>query len=407
MRDNLRRRLTRRLVLGLAAALLAAALGITIAVAQVLPNPTNGGYPGNRYPQPLRLGMWDTAQFGSVIPYGQDLQSDKTYWGLSLFDAYSDILVYDAKGKFYLGVQVEYHQNGGMVAGPLLALQSTPSGMVPLPCVRPIVGPIQETPASDDHLTYSGIDTAGQRQSITFGPRRYEWTSTDPNNINLTGYLPTPSIPYLLSWRDPKGGTNQLYANLAQYMVTGTLCGVHVHGFTQQEHYWGPGGYGLSWWGSNKRGVIDFFTNKYSDGTIEHGIFFCGEYGARGAMVVNNKGQTVLQTGQINATTFGKNNLSVKYDLGGYGPDWESINEPTQSVKGTDVLFGTMERVGEKRKIVEHVNSYEIYGICDHRQLAGPGFGVPKSPPKKVSNRRGHRRKVSKRRGHRRHVSSR
>jgi hypothetical protein len=345
-------------------------LGAAFAVAQSLPN-NAGPYPGNQYPQPLRLGMWNHIQLGAVTPYGEDLLNNKTYWGLSMYDMYSDVLVYDERGNFYVIVVQERNINGGVHATFSIGWHSSPTGLVPLGCTRAISGDMTQTLSSDNHLNYTGTDSAGQKESITFGPKRYEWTSTDPNYINLHGYLPTQSIPYYLSWRDPKGGTDALYANLTQYVVTGTLCGMHVHGFTQQEHYWGPGGYGLSWWGQNRRGLYSFFTNKYSDGTFEHGVMFCGPYGARGAMVVNSKGETVLDSNQVNAQKSGPNGLSVKLEFPG-GQKWEIVNDPSQTLTGTDALFGTFKRVGDKRKIVEHVGSYAVFDLCKHEPLTNP-----------------------------------
>lgn len=332
-----------------------------------------GGYPDGHYPSPLRMGMWDHFLIGAFQPVGSDQLSTATYWGLRHTNTWNDLYVRTSTGTLYVVAhQLMQAQPGDpLTAAPAVALQSSPQGFVPDTCDRPWAGTATETLTADDSVQRTVAEANGQQETVVFGPRRFEWKSADPNYIDVTGTLVTPGTQFLLPWRDPTGSTDEMYYLAQYYEVHGTYCGHRIiDGHAQIENVWGNVSYQNTWWVNNRIGHWTTWTNTYSDGTKETGQFLCGEYGARGAVIVNNKGRVVLDTTQINAVDEG-NRIVYRF---GNGSEWEFLKDPPSSASfgSTQIANGLVKRVGDNRKIVRHSATYLIsQRMCTPEPLHG------------------------------------
>jgi hypothetical protein len=102
----------------------------------------------------------------------------------------------------------------------------------------------------------------------------------------------------------------------------------------------------------NRIGHWAFLVNNYADGTSEYGQILCGEYGARGAIIVNEQGEAVVNTTNVNASE--EKVGVVRYELGP-GEEWEFAAEPTRAFPAfatTRLSVGAARRVNEQRQVV-------------------------------------------------------
>jgi hypothetical protein len=86
------------------------------------------------------------------------------------------------------------------------------------------------------------------------------------------------------------------------YHVTGTYHSEAVAGHVVLESMWGNDSYGSTWWLPNRIGHWGFFVNTYTDGSSEYGQVLCGEYGARGAVIVDGEGVELVCTATVNVS---------------------------------------------------------------------------------------------------------
>ena len=173
-----------------------------------------------------------------------------------------------------------------------------------------------------------------------------------------------------------------MYYLAIYYKVDGTYYGEQVSGYVYVENLWANYVYGDNWWTGNRVGHWIFWSTEYADGTQEYGQFLCGEYGARGAAIANNRGEEVLNTNQINA--FEKedatgNTEHIRYEFAN-GEQFEYIDDPTYRVPigatGTSLGGGYVKRVGEKREIVRSNAIQLVAGkMCDPVTLKPEGTG--------------------------------
>lgn len=324
---------------------------------------TSAGYPGDEYPKTRRMGQFDRLQLGGFTVVPEDQLVTKRYFGLRHTDTFFDALVTSDSGQFYLiSNAVKSGADGSLTAAPWLgAFQASPDGMVPDPRYAAWTGRAVQTLTDGGRVTYSLPDMPNPEE-FSFGATSLEWKSAT-GDVHLAGNLAGNGTQWRLPWREPDGATDEMFYNQQGYSVEGTYYGERVAGHVVLETMWGNRNYGDTWWVANRVGHWAFMVTNYADGTSEYGQFFCGEYGARGAVVVNEKGEEVVNTTNVNATDDERGR--VVYDFGN-GEQWEFVPDATRGFPpfGTTMLrVGSARRVDEKREIV---NANGTYFTADH-----------------------------------------
>jgi hypothetical protein len=327
-----------------------------------IPTPSLGatslGYPGGTYPPSRRMGQFDKLQTGSFQVAAEDQLVSKRYFGLRHTDTFFDALVTSSAGQFYLiSNAVQSGADGSLAAAPWLgAFQATPDGMVPDPRYVAWTGRAVQTLSAEGRVTYSLPDVANPEE-FSFSDTDLEWKSAN-GDVQLSGALAGNGTQWRLPWREPDGTTGEIFYNQQGYRVEGTYYGEPVAGHIVLETMWGNENYGDTWWVRNRVGHWAFLVNNYADGSSEYGQFLCGEYGARGAVLVNEKGEEVLNTTNINAVE--NDDGRVVYDFGN-GDQWEFISDPTRGFPAfgtTRLRVGSARRVNEERTIVDGNGTY-------------------------------------------------
>jgi hypothetical protein len=248
------------------------------------------------------MGQFDRLTIGSFEVVPEDQLVTQRYFGLRHTDTFFDALLTSADGQFYLiSNAVRSAADGSLAAIPWLgALRATPDGMVPDPRYVPWTGSAVQTLSSDGRVLYSLPDIA-RPEALGFDAASLEWTGTS-GDIHLVGDRAGSGTQWLLSWRQPDGPTGQMFYNQQGYRVAGTYYGEPVSGHVVLETMWGNESYGDTWWLPNRIGHWAFFVNTYADGTSEYGQILCGEYGARGAVIVDATGTELVCTTNVNVT---------------------------------------------------------------------------------------------------------
>ena len=331
-------------------------LALMLLVSTVVQGQSTDGYPEGRYPPPPRMGQWAALQMFVFSPLGKDLLSTNTYWGMDHVNSWHDLYIETSSGTLFLVSKSVSRANANepFTLPFAISFKSSPTGLVINTCDRPWTGPVEEQLTPDDHITRTVSNATGEREVITFGPQRFVWKSQDPNYINVEGTLVTPGTQWMLPWREPSGSTDRLYYQAQYYKVTGTYCGEQiVDGHAQMEDSWSTVGYPNTWWVQNRIGHWTTWTNEYADGSRETGQFLCGEYGARGGVIVDGKGKVLLNTTKANAFDVGEGRIEYVFDD---GQRWLFIADPTQALSfGTTLIGnGVFKRIGDNRRIVRH-----------------------------------------------------
>ena len=324
-------------------------------------------------PQPDHWAM------GIFDPLGQDLLITKKYYGLSHADTWLDVFVRDGAGTWFVDAQhmtqwtcpdtlLLVITGPGCELGPQMSpggfnsgLVSQPLGiaMVPNPLWRAWTGHDTQTVLPDDHVEWT-IPASFQTQHLIYGPQQFAWTSND-GTIDLTGTLVSPGSWYYLPTQTQAGGdTSNMYYDNAYYKVSGMYSGKHVTGYTIIENLWDNVSYDDTWWVKHRAGNWTAWTTTYANGTTQYGQFFCGPYGARGAVISDNKGRDVLQTNSINAYTEQADATGtpqkIRFALSN-GQQWQYIGDPSatilpQDALGTSLSLGIVEPVGSTEKVI-------------------------------------------------------
>jgi hypothetical protein len=312
----------------------------------------------------LRMGEWDHLQLGFFTPRPEDQAVTKTYLGLRHTETWFDLFLRDASGKFFFVSNVVHHgPDGRLTAGPWVPLlRAGPKGLAP-DARQPLwSGDAAQALTADGRNRYTVHD--GQTdQQISFDEKTLDWRSGDAATA-LKGSMTAPAIQFLLPWREPGGATNMMQYTAQYYEVSGTYDGQPVTGYALIEHTWAKDNYLDTFWVQNRQEYAAFWYTTYDDGTTDSGYLFCGNYGARGAIMANSK------TGQI-LNTF---DLSVDRSKAGRAvftfpgaPPWEFIVDPSSAgapVANADftIGFGVVKRVGERRRIVRNAALFFLRG---------------------------------------------
>jgi hypothetical protein len=253
---------------------------------------------------------------------------------------------------------------------PPLTLPPGADVMVPYASPQPWSGKATQEITPDKKNRYT-VNNKVTKEVITWDEKSIDWHSEN-GDIQLNGKLITPAMQYLLHFRDPQGNTDLLYYMNQSYKVDGVFYGEHVTGIAMPEHMWGNRNYRDTWWVKNREGIWSFWQTEYDDGTFEYGNIMCGNGGSRAAMIVNSKGEQILNTSQFN--------VEVSPDNSGFvftfasGPKWRFVREAYYfkrlsdlKTKGTSksntplprlaLDLGTTTRVGETRKLARSSHS--------------------------------------------------
>jgi len=359
------------LAAALAAGLLAAALAALLAA----PANAAGPYPGDTYPSPEQMGMFDHNEMGTfgVDPHQQigPPTGPAQYFGLRQTNHWNSYLLRDDDGNFYLNTPNIRKVNDGdpWTAGAALGVKGVKGSGTLLPdsCSRAWTGPLlTETITPGGDLQRSIHDTNGDTQTWTFGPHNYHWVSTDTNYLDLSGTLATPGFQFLLPWKDPDGSTDQMYYAAQFYKVTGTYCGQPVHGYVYDEHIYTKSGYSQSWWVQQRVGYWDVYINSYSNGDEEFGHVQCGQFGEAYALIQDQDGNRVVDGPDVNVHL--QDDGSYKYTFG---------NGLKQRFIPEFGAFGGVVDIGDKRKIEDSIAIQQR----QHSQGADCGPQLPEPTP--------------------------
>lgn len=320
-----------------------------VAESQALPE-HDDGYLDGRYPPPRRMGEFDTLQLSTFVVDPSDQRTTTQYFGLRHTDTFFDVLLTGGSGTFYLiSNAVRDAADGSLSATPWLgAYESTPDGLMPDARYTPWDGAMTQT-WDGDTVTYALAGTPSPEE-FSFGGEHIEWTVAN-GDAHLTGTLAGNGTQWRLAWREPGGDTGEMFYLQQGYRVEGVYFGEPVTGHIVLETMWGNDDYVETWWVRNRIGHWAFFVNSYSDGTSEFGQILCGEFGARGAVVVDGHGVEVLNTTVLNA--YDEPDGRVRYDFG-RGDELEFVAVPERGMPpfGTTTLaIGAVKRIGEGRVI--------------------------------------------------------
>ncbi|HKT72146.1 MAG TPA: hypothetical protein VJQ47_04600 [Steroidobacteraceae bacterium] len=313
------------------------------------------------YARDLRMGEWDHMQIGLFKPLPEDQLVTRQYLGLRYTDTWFDLMLRDSAGKFFFISNAVQKLDGkpGLSARPWIPLlRASPKGLVPEERTRLWGGPATQELTPDNKILYT-VHSGDAREQIRFNDQDLEWQSSD-GNVHLSGAITSPAMQFLLPWREPGGNTNLMYYTAQFYKVDGTFDGRPVNGYTMVEHTWGDRSYADTWWVHNRVGYVALWNTTYSDGVTDMGYLYCGEFGARGAVIANSKGERLLETIEVNAERAGSHRVVFTFVK---GPRWEFIVDPTavvEAYKGstTTLGFGTVRRVHETRKVIRSAALY-------------------------------------------------
>jgi len=345
-------------------------VSVAIPAAYATTNARQAQDAGSRASSQLLIGSWHQILIGIFQPEPADQLVTTSYWGLHHTETRLDFFLRSASGhSYYLASDalVNAGKNGQLRARPWLpkAMKSSAIGVVPDPRTRPWTGKATQQMTPQGQVQYTASD-GRTRHIVTFDDKSVVW-QTRNRTISLRGVIVGPGIDWLLPTRAPDGSTDELYYAAQEYSVTGRYYGRKVSGYLQIENFYGTVGYRKTWWYKNRLGNWVYWANQYSDGSEEYGQFLCGQYGARGAAIANNKGQEVLETGDVSASLGRSGNIT--YTLGN-GERWKYITAGRLPGHGmTRYGAGLVERLGEQRKIVRHNAFSMIAGRVNGRRL--------------------------------------
>jgi hypothetical protein len=212
--------------------------------------------------------------------------------------------------------------------------------------------------------------------AITFDERTIEWNTND-GNVKLRGKLVAPGTQQMWPWREPDGRTEGMLYTTQWYSVEGTYYGEPVTGLIPIEQIWGEKNYVNTWWVKNRQYYLILFATTYDDGTTESGVIQCERLTGRGAVIANSSGKEVLSTTELNLQPTKNAAGKVTHVVYKFrdGPDWEFIADSDSA--GIFYEFGTVKRVGEKRKVVRSA-ALQANALGNNRCETKP-FGQPAS----------------------------
>jgi hypothetical protein len=326
------------------------------------------GYAGGTYPSPRRMGQFDRLTIGSFEVIPEDQLVTQRYFGMRHTDTFVDALLTSTSGQFYLiSNAVRSDAGGSLAAVPWLgALKATPDGMVPDPRYVAWAGGAVQALSPDGQVVYSLPDNASPEQ-LAFDAASLAWSS-ETGDIRLVGERAGSGTQWLLGWRQPDGPTGEMLYNQQGYHVTGNYHGEAVSGHVVLETMWGNESYGSTWWLPNRIGHWAFFVNTYTDGSSEYGQVLCGEYGARGAVIVDGQGDELVCTTNVNVSQEAEDRLVYAF---GNGERWEFTSEPTRGFPpfgSTRLSVGSARRIGDERELEAGNGTHFIAErLLDHR----------------------------------------
>jgi hypothetical protein len=315
------------------------------------------GYPGGTYAQPRRMGQFNWLKTAGFVVHPEDQVITRKYFGLRHTDTWFDAFVTGSSGNFYLfSHDVQSDADGALAAAGIIGgFRTTPSGLEPDERYGQWSGTVTQTLTPDNRIVYAATGPTSAEE-VSFGETAFEWKSEN-GDIQLAGALSGQGTQWHHAWRRPDDDTGEMFYNQQGYSVEGTYFGESVSGHVMVETMWGNENYPNTWFVQNRIGHWASFMNDYDDGTSEFGQILFGEYGARGAVIVDNTGREIVCTTNLNA--FEEADGQVRYEFGN-GETWQFWVDPriALSFPRTQLGFGGCKRVDEQRTIVKASGSY-------------------------------------------------
>jgi hypothetical protein len=324
----------------------------------------------------LRMGQWERLQIGMFNPMPEDQGWDRKYYqSLRHTGTWFGPFLRNKSGQFQwtsYGFEDMDDSKGWTAYRPIMEAAGVPwkdmsdaKGMMAYQFMRTMKGsskglvrdaeykPWAPTPAkytltADKKNQYTLQDSP---DVITFDEKTIHWNTND-GNVKLTGQLATPGVQLMWPWREPDGRTESMLYTAQWYKVEGTYYGEPVTGFIPIEQIWGDKNYVNTWWVKHREYYLILFATTYDDGTTESGVIQCERLTGRGAVIANSSGKAVLSTTELNLQPTKNAAGKVTHVVYKFrdAPDWEFIADSDSA--GIFYEFGTVKRVGEKRKIV-------------------------------------------------------
>jgi len=329
---------------------------------------TYTGYPDGRYPDRRRIGQFNWLQISGFTVVPEDQLTSRVYDGMFHTDTWVNGFFHGADGAFSVySHNLRTSPDGVMRPGMFSAGGSTagPDGMVPEP--RPgvdtgVTSAVQEL--VDGHLVYRITGSTGSEE-VRFDGAALDWASAN-GRLRVTGPRCGQGAQWHHAWRRPDDATGEMLYCQHAYDVAGEYLGEPVHGLVLVETIFGDEQhYTDSWFTRCRVGNWGMFGNVYDDGTSEYGQFLRGEYGATGAVVVDDHGRETLNT--VNVRVVERDGADLRYEFGD-GEAWDFTADPRTIQQfgppgeGTVLVFGSCRRADETRTVVRSTATYLTAG---------------------------------------------
>ncbi|MBV9995775.1 MAG: hypothetical protein JO127_11255 [Caulobacteraceae bacterium] len=329
------------------------------ATAPRMPTGPADGYPEGRYPDVRRMGQFNWLQISSFTVVPEDLLVSRRYCGFRHVDTWLDAFLVGESGTYYnFAYDVRSQPDNSISVGVDFGPQkSSPSGLVSDTRSQRWRGKITQTLTPDGRIVYAAPESPTPEE-ISFDSSSVTWTRAN-GDLKLQGSLAGRGSQWHNVWRKPDGNMGGMYMCHQWFLAEGRYFGEVVKGYVLLETFWSDEHYQDTWWVRNRVGLWGAFAINYEDGSSEIGQIHCGEFGARGAVIVDNEGREVVSTTNVNA--FDDSELNAHVEFGdGQRLDFEGDRVRSMIFPQGRLLFGKYKRVGEKRKVRNACGAYLV-----------------------------------------------
>jgi hypothetical protein len=305
-------------------------------------------YDGNRYPTPLRSGQWEAMALGPVVPYAEDQDIARRYYGLPHRETYFNLKFWTADGTIYMiNDKFDSPVDDGQVTAvpwyPTAVIDPTDGKRTPDPRRAALTGNATYELTPDGRNRYVA-ETVDGSDEFLYDEKTFVLTSTN-GALDVRGVMPTPACQILLPWRSPGCDTDMMYYVCQWYYTEGSYLGEQTTGYCMVDTVWGNDRWGDNWWFQNRPPQYSLHAlTTYADGITEMCRIFYGEYGARGALIVDSNRQVIVNSGEVNVEKQAGGRFVFSY---ANGPQWEFVPDHP------DTHFpAVVRRIGETREVV-------------------------------------------------------
>jgi len=249
-------------------------------------------------PQRAHIGETNQLVMGSFAPRPADFGLETTIFGASKYtDSWPVAILHNSEGKTYFIILG--HRRDGESFLSIWVNTPDPSGNMPIDPRLPKIGkrPLNyRYDGATDELRYTAEGTGVDSAEITIGEKEMSWKQAGV--MDLHGVEKTPGIFVYLPWRNESLSGVETW-NAVKYLASGTLFGEPVTGFLHISRNFDTVPYSEGAITRVLHGMSLQWTNLYGDGSMEQGVFRCGQAGLQGAVVVNSTGRELAHTNDV------------------------------------------------------------------------------------------------------------